>query len=190
MITNEQIEEFISQFPIYQYSFITPADVEHYDDVRSVCKSICKRYDTNWACPPAVAKVQKCAKRCAEFDQVLFFSSFGAVEKGNAKERNESLKVHEELTRHIEDHLIANGVTVYTLTSDACNLCSKCTFPHEYCRHEELMHPCIESHGISVTDLAEKCCMDYDMGRRLYLWFSLIYFREDETEPNGEVFHE
>ena len=188
MITNEQIEEFITHFPIYQYAFLTPGDVDHYDDVRSVCKSICKRYDTNWACPPAVAKVSKCAARCAGSDGVLFISSVGAVEKGDKKERKESQNAHEELTRHIEDHLIANGFAVYTLTSDACTLCPKCTFPHEYCRHEEMMHPCIESHGISVADLAQKCCMDYDMGRRLYIWFSLIYYREEERdgEPSDE----
>lgn len=189
MITNEEIEEFITQFPIYQYTFLQPEDIEHYDDVRAVCKTVCKKYDTNWSCPPAVAKISKCRNRCALYDNVLFFSSVGAVNKGNSKERTESKNVHEELTKHVEDHLIANGLTVYTLTSDACTLCAKCTFPHDYCRHAEMMHPCIESHGISIADLADKCCMDYDMGRRLYIWFTLIYYKEDEAAER-EVLHE
>lgn len=187
MITNEQIEEFITQFPIYQYAFITPQDVEHLDEVRAICKRDCKRYDTNWACPPAVTKISRCRERCAGYDHVLFFSSVGSAEEKKKNSRNESKNVHEELTRHIEDHLISSGISVYTLTSDACTLCSKCTFPHEYCRHSELMHPCIESHGISIPKLAEQCCMDYDMGRRLYIWFTLIFYKEDESAAEGDA---
>ncbi len=190
MLTNDQIEEYISRFPIYQYTFLKPEDVEFSDDVRAMCKRICSRYDTNWSCPPAVAKVAKCRERCSAYPDVLFFSSVGAVEGKNRKSRNESKEVHEELTRHVEDYLINNGITVYTLTSDACTLCPKCNFPHEYCRHSELMHPCIESHGIAVPDLAEKCCMDYDLGPKLYVWFSLIYYKEAEIIPEEEELHE
>ncbi len=181
MITNEQIEEFISRFPVYQYTFIKPEDVEHTDKVRTICKRDCPSYDANWACPPAVAKISKCRTRCAQYTDVLFFSSVGTTEENESKaQREESKQVHEDLTKHIEDYLINNGYMIYTLTSDACTLCAKCTFPHEYCRHAELMHPCIESHGIVISDLAGKFDMDYNMGRRLHLWFSLIYYKAAE----------
>ena len=183
MITNAEIEEFISRFPIYQYAFLKPEDIDYSDKVRLFCKRDCPSYDTNWSCPPAIPKVSKCRARCSEYDAALLFSSVGNTEEEYTKaKRAESKQVHEELTKHVEDFLINNGCMVYTLTSDACTLCPKCTFPHEYCRHAELMHPCIESHGIVISELAEKADMDYNMGQKLHLWFSLIYYKEAPSE--------
>ncbi|MBR3397945.1 MAG: DUF2284 domain-containing protein [Lachnospiraceae bacterium] len=184
MITNEEIEKYIVRFPIYQYAFLKPSDVEHSEAVRAICKRDCKKYDTNWACPPAVARISKCRARCAGYSDVLLFSTVASTEL-DEKEKNkraDSKQVHEELTQYIEDYLINSGCRVYTLTSDACSLCPRCTFPHEYCRYPERMHPCIESHGIVITDLAERCSMDYNMGRRLYLWFTMIYYRPATEE--------
>jgi len=189
MLTNEEIENFIVNFPIYQYAFIKPEDVVHSDAVRAICKRDCKKYDTNWACPPAVARVSKCRARCAEYSDALLFSTVASteLEENEKGKKSDPRQDHEELTRIVEDFLINNGYRIYTLTSDACNICAKCTFPHEYCKHPELMHPCIESHGIVISDLAGRCGMDYNMGRRLHLWFALIYYRPaTEEELNSD----
>ena len=99
--------------------------------------------------------------------------------EGTKEARDESKQGHEDLVKIIEDHLINNGYKIYTLTSDTCTLCPKCTFPHEFCRYPELMHPCIESHGIVISDLAVKFNMDYNISSRLHLWFALVFYEED-----------
>ena len=38
------------------------------------------------------------------------------------------------------------------------------------------MYPCVESHGILVTDLAEKHGIDF-MSGNIVTWFSLIFYR-------------
>ena len=73
------IEDFITQFPIYQYAFIKTEDVEFNDKVRAICKKECPRYGKSWSCPPAVGSVDKCRETCMEYPYVLLFSSVAEV---------------------------------------------------------------------------------------------------------------
>ncbi|MDD7739084.1 MAG: DUF2284 domain-containing protein [Fusicatenibacter sp.] len=178
MITKE-IEDFITQFPIYQYAFIEPEEIEFNDRVRQICKKECPRYGASWSCPPAVGTVETCKERCMNYDHALFFSSIAEV--ANVMDMEESLKTkaeHEKLTRMIEKFLKDQALLVYTLSSDSCMECEKCAYPKGGCRHAEQMHPCIESHGIVVPNLIEKYMMDYYLGEQYIVWFSLIFFKE------------
>ena len=190
-MTKEEIEEFITQFPVYQYEFVKPEEIDFNERVRTICKRECPRYGNSWSCPPAVGKVEKCRERCMAYGQALFFSS--VTEVTDITDMDESLKTkreHEKMTKIIEDYMSSHGLSVYTLSSDSCAICDKCAFPREQCRHPDQMHPCIESHGIVVANLVERCSMDYYMGEHLLLWFSLIFFSDSsfsgEGEPGGE----
>ena len=66
---------------------------------------------------------------------------------------------------------------VMALSTEACAICEHCAYPGAPCRHPELMFPCVESHGIIVTALAEKEGIDF-YGGNLVTWFSLLLFRE------------
>ena len=59
-MTQTEIEEYITQFPIYQYAFVKPEDIEFNDRVRQICKKECSRYGASWSCPPAVGTVEVC----------------------------------------------------------------------------------------------------------------------------------
>ena len=48
-MTQTEIEEYITQFPIYQYAFVKPEDIEFNDRVRQICKKECSRYGASWA---------------------------------------------------------------------------------------------------------------------------------------------
>ena len=47
-MTQTEIEEYITQFPIYQYAFVKPEDIEFNDRVRQICKKECSRYGASW----------------------------------------------------------------------------------------------------------------------------------------------
>ena len=105
-MTQTEIEEYITQFPIYQYAFVKPEDIEFNDRVRQICKKECSRYGASWSCPPAVGTVEVCKERCMNYDHVLFFSSIAEVD--NIMDMDETLKTkseHEKITREIEQHL-------------------------------------------------------------------------------------
>ena len=50
-MTQTEIEEYITQFPIYQYAFVKPEDIEFNDRVRQICKKECSRYGASWSLP-------------------------------------------------------------------------------------------------------------------------------------------
>ncbi len=91
-MTQTEIEEYITQFPIYQYAFVKPEDIEFNDRVRQICKKECSRYGASWSCPPAVGTVEVCKERCMNYDHVLFFSSIAEVD--NIMDMDETLKTN------------------------------------------------------------------------------------------------
>ena len=58
-----------------------------------------------------------------------------------------------------------------------CRRCRTCTYPDAPCRFPDRMFPCVESHGILVTDLAEKHGIEFLAQGNVVTWFSLILFK-------------
>ena len=73
MISHEELEEFICQFPVYQYAFFSPKEIDFSFRVRWICEKECERYNSTWACPPAVGTVEECRKRCLDYKDVFCF---------------------------------------------------------------------------------------------------------------------
>ena len=84
---------------------------------------------------------------------------------------------HEDMTRRVRDMLRAEAGEVYVLSTESCAICRQCAWPGGPCRHPERMFPCVESHGILVTDLAERHGIDFLAGSNLVTWFSLLFYR-------------
>lgn len=173
----DEIEEYISQYPIYQYAFADTDQIEFSDKVRTICKKECKQYGHSWSCPPAVGSVKTCRKVCLSYPKALLFSTVAEVEDYSDFERLlETREDHELITRKIVKYLKEQGVICYTLSSDSCSICDKCAYPRE-CRHKEAVIPCIESHGIVLMNAIEKYHMDFYLGEQTVLWFTMIFLK-------------
>ena len=179
------IEQLICGQPVYQYAFRDPRELLFTERVREICRQECPRYGRSWSCPPAVGSVASCREKCLSWPHVLFLSTVAEVSDISSMEETLATRAaHEAVTISIENGMRAMGLDVYTLSSDSCAICESgpdapgCAYPGSPCRHPEVMHPCIESHGIVVADLVEKCEMDYYLGERVLLWFSLLFYRE------------
>lgn len=85
---------------------------------------------------------------------------------------------HEELTRQVRDMIAAQGVETRALSTEACAICQHCAYPDAPCRHPDRMFPCVESHGIVVTALAERHGIEFQYGGNVVTWFSLLLYRE------------
>ena len=73
MLNTERFEEFISQYPIYEYRLVDTAEIEVRERVRIICKQECERYGTTWACPPAVGSLEECGKRIQQLSKMESF---------------------------------------------------------------------------------------------------------------------
>ncbi len=175
----QQIEEQLAQLPIAQYVFFGTEELEFSQRIRTVCEVECPRYGKTWACPPAVGTVEACRERCLSYPQGLLISTLAEVrDVANMEEALATRPAHEEVTRQVAQLLREQGLEVYGLSSESCGVCESCTYPDGPCRHQDKMMPCVESHGIIVTALAEKYGIEYAFGSQIVTWFSLLLFRE------------
>jgi len=172
----------LAQLPVCQYEFIRSEELTFSDRIRTVCETECPMYNKTWACPPAVGSVAECRERCLSYPEALLITTVTEVRDiadmiGTLATRGP----HEEVARQAQALLEAQGLETYVLSTEACALCAQCAWPGAPCRHPGRMFPCIESHGVVVTDIAEKYGIDF-MAGNLVVWFSILFYRE----PKGE----
>ena len=175
------LEEQLSSLPLLQYEFISTDELVFSENVRYICRTECPMYGRTWACPPAVGTVEQCREKCMEFTSGLLFSTVTEVSDiANIEETLSTRAPHEAITRRVRDLIAEQCGTVFALSTEACAICEKCAYAEgKPCRHPERMFPCVESHGIIVTDLAEKHGMDFFNGGNIVTWFSLRLFSDD-----------
>ena len=81
------------------------------------------------------------------------------------------------MTRQVNSLIRRQGVETYVLSTESCAVCETCAYPQEPCRHPERMFPCVESHGILITETAERYGIEFQAGGNIVTWFSLILYQ-------------
>lgn len=171
------LEEQLSQLPLLQFEFFSTDILTFTPRVRHICETECPMFGKTWACPPGVGTVDACKEKCLSYPEFLLFATVTEVnDVGNMEETLATRADHEAVTRQVAELVKAQGCEVMALSTEACAICEECTYPNGPCRHPELMFPCVESHGILVTELCERFGLDFFNGN-LVTWFSLVFFR-------------
>ncbi len=177
MLDREKLELQLAELPLFQYAFMKSDELLFTHRVRKICEMECPRYGTTWACPPAVGTVEECQARCLSYPDFLMISTVTEISDiANMEEALATRGDHEALTHEVTQLLRQQGCETMTLSTESCALCETCAYPNAPCRHADKMYPCVESHGILVTDIAEKYGMEFFNGN-IVTWFSLIFFR-------------
>lgn len=181
------LERQLAELPLAQYEFFETEELEFSERIRTVCEVECPRYGKTWACPPAVGTVEDCKARCLGYPEGLLLVTLTEVtDIADMEETLATRPAHEALTHEAAALLRAQGLEVIGLSTDSCAICQKCSYPNAPCRHPKQMYPCVESHGIVVTALAEKHGIDYLYGGNVVTWFSLLLYREGRRDATGE----
>lgn len=177
MLDRGLLERQLSELPLFQYEFLNADELVFTERVRHICESECPMYGKTWACPPAVGSVAECRARCLAFEKLLMISTVTEVQdSANLEETLATRADHEAVTHQVAALIQAQGCETMTLSTEACAICARCSYPDGPCRHPDQMYPCVESYGILVTDLAEKHGMEFFNGN-IVTWFSLIFYR-------------
>ncbi len=173
----ERLEEQLAELPLYQYAFIRSEDLVFSERIRWICEHECSMYNKSWACPPAVGSVEECKARCQSFESGLLIATISEVSDiTNLEETLTTRGDHEEITRQVLALVRQQGAKAMALSTESCAACKKCTWPDAPCRRPERMFPCVESHGIVVSEMAERIGLDFYAGGNIVTWFSLILF--------------
>lgn len=174
----EKLETQLSELPLYQYAFMKTSDLEFSERIRWICEHECSMYNQTWACPPAVGSVAECRERCMAFEDVLLIATINEVEDiADLQQTLATRGEHEAITRQVLELVRAQAQNAMALSTEACAVCKHCAWPDAPCRFPDKMFPCVESHGIVVTALAEKAGIDFYAAGNLVTWFSLILYR-------------
>lgn len=177
MLNKEILQQQLAELPIFQYAFFRSDELTFSERVRHICKTECPMYGTSWACPPAVGTVDECKENCLQYPELLMICTVSEVaDIENMELTLATRKEHEQITAQAAALMREHGCEVKVLSSEACALCEKCTYPQSPCRFPDKMFPCVESQGILVTELAERCGIEFFNGN-IVTWFSLILFR-------------
>ena len=172
------LEEQLAQLPLYAYIFLKTKELTFTQRVRHICRTQCPMYGKTWACPPAVGTVEECRRKCMAYPDFLLICTVTEIDDiANVDAALATRPEHEAITRQVEQILQAQGLEVYTLSTEACSICPQCSYPDQPCRHPELMRPCIESHGILLTEMAERCGIPFQYGDNVITWFSMLFYR-------------
>lgn len=172
-----KIELELAKYPIMEYGFFNPTELEFSDTVRYICKTECAQYNHSWSCPPAVGSVSECKEKCLSYERAIFFTTVAEVEDlSNIEETLSTRKEHEAITRQMNDYLRPLQLKTFVLSAESCNICKSCSYPNAPCIHPDKMFPCIESFGILVTTLAERYGITFLQDCHTITWFSLIFF--------------
>ncbi len=117
-------------------------------------------------------------KRCLSYKECFLFSTIAEVSDViNFEETLATRKEHEKITAAIEAFIRESGTDCMALSTESCDICEVCTYPDAPCRFPEKMHPCVESHGIIVCELAEKYNMEFTLSANQVLWFGILFLK-------------
>ena len=178
MLDRQILEEQLSQLPLYCYFFVKTDEISFSERIRYICEHECPMYGKSWACPPGTGSVEECKRRCMAFEDALMIATVTEVSDiANIEETLATRGDHEEITAMAADMVRHQADKVYVLSSEACAVCEECAYPNGECRHPELMNPCVESHGIILSELAEKYGVEFQYGGNIVTWFSLIFYK-------------
>ena len=181
------VVERLGALPIYQYEFINSADLVFEPRVRQICSGECPMYGKSWSCPPGTGTLEQCRERCLQYKEVMLISTVAEVSDiANMDETLSTRREHEDITRQVKDIFKDLGVEAFVLSSEACQNCEECAYPNGPCKYPDRMLPCIESHCILVTDLAERFGIEFLHSATVVTWFSLIFFDEPRKGTDNE----
>ena len=174
----EMLGQQLCELPIVQYEFFETKELIFTPKVRYICETECSQYGKSWACPPGVGTVEECERRCLSYPNGLLITTM--TEVSDIADIEQTLATrgdHEAVTREVNALVQAQGHETYVLSTESCAICENCSYPDAPCRFREKMYPCVESHGILVTELAEQYGIEYQAGGNIVTWFSLILYR-------------
>lgn len=174
----EEIKQLILETGFLQAGFLPREKRVLLPEVIGMCeKNTCRRYGSNWACPPAHGSLEECAARVAGWENMILFSYKGELEDSLDYEGMiEASKEFRKLVDVLQDRLNERLPAFELLANGGCSRCEKCTYPDAPCRFPERLHPSLEGTGFMVSTIAKDAGINYINGKDTITYFGAVLF--------------
>lgn len=151
-------------------------------EFRKACEQdTCRKYGTNWMCPPGVGPFEELKALALEFKQGLFFQTVHQVASSfDLKGMYAAKKVHDPVFREIMAYFRSRSdiKRLLPLNAGACELCPRCTYldDKQPCRFPDQAFPSVEAYGIDVINLEKAINIPYYNGKNTVSYVGMILF--------------
>jgi len=160
------------------------AEIRFCREFRKACEqNACGKYDSNWACPPAVGSFTELKAKACQYKQGLLIQTVHRIRSSfDWKGMVAGGKVHGKVFREILDkvknqHKLKD---ILPLNAGPCQFCRKCTYlENEPCKFPEEAFASVEAYGIDVINLEKACNIPYYNGKNTVSYVGLILFNTE-----------
>ena len=145
-------------------------------EVRDMCSADrCRSYGKNWSCPPACGSIEHAARRISQYRRGLIVQTTGELED---EFDLQAIAVIEARQKKAFLNLARQARLLYPgclpLSSGACSLCRKCTYPDRPCRFPGKRLSSMEAYGLLVSDVCQKSGLPYYYGPKTITFTACI----------------
>ncbi len=151
------------------------------EDFRKACEqNVCRKYATNWMCPPGVGSFAESKAKACRYHYGLLIQTVHQMAssfdwKGMMAAKKAHDKVFRELLANVKDKY--KMTDILPLNAGACELCERCAYlDNEKCRFPEEAFPSVEAFGIDVINLEKTCGIPYYNGKNTVSYVGLVLF--------------
>ena len=146
---------------------------------RPLCEAnACGVYGKNWMCPPHVGAIDDLIAHAKTYETAVVFQTIGFLEDSYDYEgMMQAGETMATITLAVKKFVVEQDPTALVLGCGACRVCPRCAKLDETpCRAPHLATPSLESHGVNVSTLAERCGMRYINGENTVTYFGAVLF--------------
>ena len=179
-MTLEELKQLALDCGFSHVGKLESSTIEMHKEARDSCaENKCRAYGKNWNCPPGCGTLEECEARVRAYNWGVIVETTAELEDSMDYEGMMQLgKDHKEHFDKFADAVRKAYPKALILGDGACSRCKECTYPDAPCRFPDKMFPCIESHGILVTMLAESVGIEFNYGGNIVTWFSILFYND------------
>ena len=145
-------------------------------EVRNMCSADrCRSYGKSWSCPPACGSIEHAARRISQYRRGLIVQTTGELEDEFDLQAIAAIEArHKKAFLNLARQARLLFPDCLPLSSGACSLCRKCTYPDRPCRFPGKRLSSMEAYGLLVSDVCQKSGLPYYYGPKTITFTACI----------------
>ncbi len=160
-------------------------DITFDTSFRSLCEmNSCGHYGRGYTCPPDCGEIEELMARAKSYENAFIYQSVHPLEDSfDADGMQEASKKHNALVGRLAEETRDKLKGALYLGAGACGICGVCAKTEAAdgaeplpCRHPDRAIVSMEAYGMAVSQLADKCGLNYINGENTVTYFGAVLY--------------
>lgn len=144
--------------------------------VREMCAAgRCGSYGKSWSCPPACGPLEEAARRAGAYRRGVILQSTGQLEDDfDIETMMDTERLQKERFMAFVEQIRRTYPGCLPMSTGACTICSRCTYPGAPCRFPENAIPSMEAYGLMVSQVCADSGLGYYYGPKTITYTACV----------------